>query len=274
MNNPENPPADPQQGFWAPPDQPWLEIRTTIQSRQPYADHFHSTFSVGLILEGGTRLTSGGLDHLARVGDLVLIEPGAIHKCNPVDGRARSYHMIYLDPAWCLARAGFPPGLRLRAGQVLVREPGLFQGLAETAAAIARRGRADEERLADLIARLTRDYCRAEEPAPERAAEARRLIGADLENPVRLAEVARGVGLGREGFIRAFRRSTGLTPGNYRQCLRLSAARRLLRQGHDIAEVALATGYADQSHFHRMFVKYFSATPGQYRANRSLFHNK
>lgn len=44
--------------------------------------------------------------------------------------------------------------------------------------------------------------------------------------------------------------------------MRLEEGRRLLRRGMSIAEAAAASGYVDQSHFHRMFVRFFSVTPG------------
>lgn len=267
------------QDFWAPPHQPWLEIRNTADSRQSYAEHFHLTFSVGLIAAGETRVVCAGTDYQAQTGDIVLIEPGAVHKCNPLGDGARSYHMIYLDPAWCLAQAGWPDSaaIAVKDSQRVVRDIRLFQALAASAEEIFRHRQANEAELGGLIGQLLRGYCRAETSGGEArppVAEARRRVGADLENRVRMAEVARGLGLSREGFIRSFRRSTGMTPGGYRHCLRLLAARRLLRQGVHIAQAALAAGYVDQSHFHRMFVKYFSVTPGQYRVNRSLFYNK
>ncbi len=39
-----------------------------------------------------------------------------------------------------------------------------------------------------------------------------------------------------------------------------------IRQGQPLAEVALASGFADQAHFQRQFKRRVAATPGQYRA--------
>jgi AraC-like DNA-binding protein len=74
------------------------------------------------------------------------------------------------------------------------------------------------------------------------------------------------VGLSREGFIRAFFRSRGMTPHAYKINDRLNRGRQLLRQGERIADVAQAAGFSDQSHFGRAFLDYFGATPGDFRA--------
>lgn len=50
----------------------------------------------------------------------------------------------------------------------------------------------------------------------------------------------------------------------YQVQLRLNKALELLRSGKPVNEVALETGFFDQSHFTRAFKKKFGTTPGQY----------
>jgi AraC-like DNA-binding protein len=47
--------------------------------------------------------------------------------------------------------------------------------------------------------------------------------------------------------------------------VRLKHAKNLLAAGQPIAEVALATGFTDQSHLTRWFTRLWGFTPGQYR---------
>ena len=123
--------------------------------------------------------------------------------------------------------------------------------------------------LACFLGDLVRRFCVA--ATPEQAAEPylRAVLPAAQERR-KVGDLARFSGLSREGFSRIVKRRTGLAPSGYLHCLRLEAARRLLREGAGIAEADLAAGYADQSHFHRNFVKYFAATPRQYMARRRL----
>ncbi|HWV76460.1 MAG TPA: helix-turn-helix domain-containing protein [Isoptericola sp.] len=46
---------------------------------------------------------------------------------------------------------------------------------------------------------------------------------------------------------------------------RVTAARAMLRAGRPLAETAYELGFADQSHFHRVFRAHVAATPGVYR---------
>ncbi|MFD0535866.1 helix-turn-helix domain-containing protein [Actinomadura luteofluorescens] len=66
-------------------------------------------------------------------------------------------------------------------------------------------------------------------------------------------------------MYRAFRREYGMAPSDYQRQLRLRAARRLLARGDAIGDVAARTGFADQSHLTRWFVRCYGTTPGGYR---------
>jgi AraC-like DNA-binding protein len=92
------------------------------------------------------------------------------------------------------------------------------------------------------------------------------LLGADLSGRIGLARVARECGLSVGYFARAFRKSLGVSPHRWLMQRRLEAAKVMLR-GRDVslAEVALACGFADQSHFTRAFTGAIGASPGAWR---------
>ena len=67
-------------------------------------------------------------------------------------------------------------------------------------------------------------------------------------------------------LLEVFRRDVGVSPHVYQTHLRLHEAKRLLAAGIPIAEVALAVGFADQSHLNRHFRRHLhGVTPGRYR---------
>lgn len=81
-----------------------------------------------------------------------------------------------------------------------------------------------------------------------------------------VAQAASRRGMTREGFSRKIKKIYGIAPQEIGLMARLNNTRRLLQQGHHTAAVAAASGFSDQSHLGRCFVRAFGVTPGRYRA--------
>lgn len=81
-----------------------------------------------------------------------------------------------------------------------------------------------------------------------------------------IAEVAEACSLSRGHFSKAFKRSLGQTPHRWLMARRIALAQELLGQpGISISEVALACGYADQSHLTRDFTAATGLSPGAWQ---------
>ena len=102
-----------------------------------------------------------------------------------------------------------------------------------------------------------------------KAAEAVRIIDGAFADPLTVAGLAAAVGLGRQRFAVAFRRTVGVTPYNYVLRRRLEAAAERLRAGTDpVLCVALDVGFGDLSEFTRRFRRHFGVSPGAWRRMR------
>lgn len=85
---------------------------------------------------------------------------------------------------------------------------------------------------------------------PDVVAHVIRTMARNIEDPVPTGMLADEVGLSVRQVERLFQRYVGQTPTEYYIALRLSHARELLRQTNvTVLEVAMATGFASQSHF-------------------------
>jgi transcriptional regulator GlxA family with amidase domain len=88
----------------------------------------------------------------------------------------------------------------------------------------------------------------------------------NLPDTLLLAQLAAISGLSPSHFGRAFKGSTGLPPHRWYLTLRIERARAMLTDaGASLADVACATGFADQSHFTRVFSKIVGMSPGAWR---------
>lgn len=137
----------------------------------------------------------------------------------------------------------------------------------------AQRGaRAVGERIA---LHLLRNYVDIERTGHDRtfSAEERRAlldyIEARLDKPVRVEHLAALVRLGEHHFSRTFRATFGLAPHAWLRERRLERARELLvTTDGSILSIAMATGFADQSHLTRCFGARYGTTPAALRGGR------
>ncbi len=249
-------PSKSVQRFCSLPDAPHVEVRTAENSAVPYAPHFHLAYSVGVVFAGSTLLTYESGSMVLRKGDMVAIGLEQVHSCNPVNHGQRSYHMFTLEPHWVHERLGLTGSGHLHIPVRRFRDPVVFHSLMKLAELLAA-GDQWPEGEANLV------RCLAQCGQVRQASESAPVAPLDLHPQA--AALQRG--MRRETWTRRFRRAHGLPPAAYRQCLRLAQARALLRQGHPIAQTAQACGFSDQSHLHRMCVKYYAATPRQLRSH-------
>jgi len=95
---------------------------------------------------------------------------------------------------------------------------------------------------------------------------AKELLAANLSGNRRLADLAKECGLSASQFSRAFRNSVGMPPHRWMLQQRIERAKILLRNPEaSLAEIALATGFCDQSHFTRSFSAWTGISPGLWR---------
>ncbi len=263
------------QHYWRDSTLPFIELRSTYSSVQTYKPHFHPELSFGAVISGETRASFSGRERLLRHGDLVLIAPHVVHSCNPIAGQPRSYHMLYLDEAWCLENVSPLRGRSLggACGDVsVIRDSGLFARYLEFVANLP--GMRAPEAAAQLQ-RLLATAFDSNSPAaslPQRQTLAERIKQAlldSIESPATLAELARAFGCRKETLIRVFRRAFHITPHAFVNNARIEQAKQRLKMGEKIAHVAADLGFSDQAQLHRTFVSYTASTPGQYRRARA-----
>jgi transcriptional regulator GlxA family with amidase domain len=96
--------------------------------------------------------------------------------------------------------------------------------------------------------------------------QAQSLIERHPERAPRIDLLAREVGMSPRSMARRFRRSTGNSPGEYIQRVKVEAAKRALESGARVSAVAGLVGYADAAAFRRLFARVTGLTPADYRA--------
>lgn len=95
---------------------------------------------------------------------------------------------------------------------------------------------------------------------------ARRKLEDEAREGIALRALADHCGVDRFALARTFRRHFGCSVGQYRQSVQVRLARHaLLATDEPLSRIAYRLGFADQSHFTRIFRRHTSLPPGRYR---------
>lgn len=120
------------------------------------------------------------------------------------------------------------------------------------------------------LAGVTRDFQRG---SPGMQAESEMAVVIDhirqhFGRRIRVAELARLLGLSVSAFERRFRRSFHMSPLRFINRVRIHEACHLMNKTNlPLVAIAQDTGFCDQSHFTKEFIKVMKTTPRNYRRN-------
>ncbi len=258
------------------------DYRYSIGTVEPLQRHVHDTWQLGWSPDSdGEHWLRGAIRAMPR-GSLSIIAPGEAHapsQQTSVDAPA-SFMMGYLTDSVVSDVAselfGRPRGTPSFGVTAIADDPALsrlFAGAhrASFGAEPLARDSAWLGFLTRLLARHSNFPSRAvrgrREPRAVSAALA--FLHTHAHDRVTLAQLAGVANITPARLCRAFARHLGLPPYAYQLRLRIDHAKRLLLKGHPVADVAAATGFADQSHLGRHFKRVVGAPPYAYQsANR------
>lgn len=241
------------------------------ETSHAFPRHSHEQFGFGLIERGAQRSLSGRGVVEAEAGDLITVNPGEVHDGAPLGAAGRAWRMLYLDPALIAETACDANEGKTRTCEFVrpvLRDDALTSAFrvlygALTAPQEGAAGLRRDEALAVLVDRLLRERPVELLPAvPAAIRLAREVLDDDPTAPVTLAELACASGLSRFQVVRGFSRAFGLTPHAYLVQRRIDLARQLIAGGAALSDAAAASGFADQSHMTRHFVRRFGFPPG------------
>ena len=97
-----------------------------------------------------------------------------------------------------------------------------------------------------------------------RISSAVKQIRENIDQPMKIEHLARGLGMSVSGFHNHFKSVTTMSPLQFQKKMRLQEARRLmLAENMDVATASFRVGYEDPSYFSREYKKLFGTPPHQ-----------
>lgn len=233
--------------------------------------HAHRTASVCLSLSGVAYEFMNGSRVLVNPG-CVILRGAQVKHANQYGPSPHRGFMIELDNKWlaaCTLFARVFEGNRLYAGGPV---PALAlriyheSRIKDTVAPLIVEGL-----MLELLGHASRSLTRASLRAPGWLNQVRDLLHGRFNDPLNLVEIAQTVGVHPTHLARTFKKYFRSTVGEYLRELRLEWAMKRLSESDDsIAEIAIAAGFYDQSHFSHQFKQHTGFTPAEFRAAQSV----
>ncbi|HHL2502322.1 TPA: AraC family transcriptional regulator [Yersinia enterocolitica] len=255
-----------------------LELLVANFSDHHFDAHWHETWSIGVVLRGANDSSpnSNG-DHIVKRGQISAIAPGQIHAGSAIGEEGCRYFMFYPSTKTIL-RAAESMEINLASTRgAFFYHPELSQKLCITASILTNTQTSSFERelswsqcLAEFINTISsfplcHELQKKDYVPLKSLAIAKEYLHDNEVNVYRLDDLAKAANMSKFHLCRQFTSTFGLSPSRYQRQLKLQKAKEMLSLGEDLAQIAMACGFADQSHLGRLFKLTYGVSPRKYR---------
>ena len=240
---------------------------------QKFPNHFHEYYVLGFVENGRRFLTCKNNEYNINAGDLLMFNPLDNHACEQIDDNALDWRCLNIEKEVMrritekITGEDYLPVFT----QNVVCQSGAVHILKDLHNIIMNEKKDfnKKETLYFLMEQLINDYAN---PITVKFTQISEEIYAAcdyMENnyaeTITLTELSKISALNKYTLLRNFSVQRGITPYQYLSTIRVNKAKRLLEAGISPIEVALQSGFADQSHFTKFFKSFIGLTPKIYQ---------
>ncbi|MDE6728625.1 MAG: AraC family transcriptional regulator [Oscillospiraceae bacterium] len=246
---------------------------------QPFPNHFHDYYVIGLVLRGTRNMFCKDHDLVISGGDVLLLEPSDNHGCADVGGGTFDYIALNISCDVMRKLVEEVTGERVdetstpdlpRFSENAVRNREIAELIERLHRLIFEDGNEleREETLLLLISNIIDSYgapfLRTVASSGGDVERVCAFINEHYSERLRLDELCRVGRMSKSTLLRSFAKFKGITPYRYLQSVRINRAKELLENNVQPIDAAALTGFSDQSHFTNAFHTFFGLSPAAY----------
>jgi AraC-like DNA-binding protein len=250
-----------------------LELLKATFVTHSFVPHTHDTYVIGVI-ERGVEMFRRDKDlHHATPNQVILVNPNQLHTGSAGVPEGWSYRTLYptVTQMQQAAKDIFETDDAPYFSQAVIDDNRLARQV-RNFHKVAEQGTKLEQdstfltMLATLVSRhadktLTLSSVSAEHQAVKRVKE---FLETHPVAEISLQDLAKLTSLSSFHLLRVFKKDMGVSPHAYQIQQRIHLAKQFMRDGKPLAEVALETGFHDQSHMGLHFKRLVGVTPKQF----------
>ncbi len=243
-----------------------VELVWGKQMQHTFSRHTHSSFCIGIVEHGRRILHCRGQCYEILPGQVFIIPPAEPHVCGE-NKEGHSYRLLLLGPEM-LQQMGFEE--KYECTSLLLDDRKIFSELRKLHILLATEGDEFSKQSelfslsGEVMERLGISSSKCSGMKNYGVSRVKVFIETHYAEPLFLEELATLAYTSPYHLIRIFSQEVGIPPHLYQQQVRMRRAKEMLASGMTGSEVALATGFSDQSHFGNVFKKMVGITPGKY----------
>ena len=245
-----------------------IEVKSATFIDKNFPFHFHQCWSLACIEYGSENIAFNNSVFLVSKNALQLIPPYSIHKNWGNKNNAWAYKALYIsdDVIKNVAKkinadysylTSLPYFISYRNSEFNINEASIFKII--------------ENLFLDTLHDIHQPHFKkyANEPFDDIL----NYLSLNYNQSITLEMLQQKFKVNKFKLQKSFKKNIGLTPLEYLTTIRIENSKKLFYTDVPLVEIALESGFYDQSHFTHSFKKYVGVTPGNYKKNCKILQD-
>jgi len=245
-----------------------IEIKSATFIDKIFPFHFHENWSLAFIEYGSENISFANESFLLSKNAVLLIPPNSIHKHWGNKNSLWRYKAVYLndDVIKSVTNAlNIDYSFLLNFPYFITYVDNTFE--------------INELYISGILKRLFLDtvhdnaYSNCLPPIHANFEEILCYLSQHYKESITLESLEKKFKINKFSLQKNFKKKIGLSPSEYLIAARIENAKQLFDSSSNITDIAIDSGFYDQSHFTHSFVKYVGVTPGIYKKSVKILQD-
>ena len=247
-----------------------IEVKSATFIDKAFPFHFHQSWSLAYIEYGNENLSVANSQFTLNKNAVTLIPPYSIHKHWGNKNNPWSYKAIYLSN----------DVIKYVANQLKI-DYEYLSSCSHFITYVDDVFKLDEMSIFEMLNTLFLDVVHdndlpiiSDKNSQSRFDEILDYLSLNYHESITLDKLEKRFKLNKFYLQKCFKKKVGLSPSEYLTAVRIENSKQLFYTDTPLVNIALESGFYDQSHFTHCFVKYVGVTPGVYKRNVKILQDQ